>query len=193
MDTEGEARWFAAEKARYETSYLIATDPRGQSGFGRSEADWDHFRRPVAAAIHRSGAFLDVGCANGLLLESVVRWAAEAGHVLEPYGVDFSERLVDLARRRLPHLADRFFVGNALLWQPPHAFDFVRTELVYVPRQRRRDYIEHLLDCVVTDDGRLILCSYGSSRPEGERAELLLDQLTAWNHDVAGVADVVSP
>jgi hypothetical protein len=45
---------------------------------------------------------------------------------------DFSEKLAGLARERLPHWRERIFTGNALVWEPPARFDFVRTELVYV-------------------------------------------------------------
>jgi len=73
-------------------------------------------------------------------MESVVAWAAEDGNHIEPYGLDISEKLAGLARRRLPKWPDRIFVGNALTWQPPTRFDFVRTEMVYVPHARRREY-----------------------------------------------------
>jgi len=69
---------------------------------------------------------------------------------VEPYGLDLSPQLVALARRRLPHWADRIWQGNALYWTPPRRFDYVRTGLDYVPRNRRADYIEHLLNHVVT-------------------------------------------
>ena len=115
----------------------------------------------------RDGSFLDIGCANGLLMESVVQWAGKDGHCLEPYGLDISEKLAELARQRLPRWRDRILVGNALLWEPPKCFDFVRTEMVYVPNARRREYMERLLTRVVAPGGRLIVCSYGSSRPEG--------------------------
>ena len=83
---------------------------------------------------------------------------------IEPFGLDLSPAVADLARRRLPHWADRIFVGNALTWQPPRRFDFVRTELVYVPAQRQPAFIRRLLDDVVAPEGRLIVCGYGSPR-----------------------------
>lgn len=59
---------------------------------------------PIVEAIDRSGAFLDVGCANGLLMESVAPWSRFA---IEPYGVDFAPGLVELARSRLSRWAER--------------------------------------------------------------------------------------
>ena len=169
--TADEIRFFEDARASYETEYLAGTNPRAQSGFGRDEHDWERFRRPVVAPVTGDGTFLDIGCANGLLIESVVRWADEDGHHLEPYGVDLSPRLVALARQRLPRWRERVFAANALVWDPPRRCDYVRTELVYVPPGRRRDYVERLLATFVAPGGRLIVCAYGSSRLEGARAE----------------------
>lgn len=192
MLTSDEERYFHYEQALHEGKYLAGENPRQQSGFGRDEADWKRFRRAIVEPVTKSGSFLDIGCANGLLMESVVPWAGEAGLRLEPYGLDISERLAELARRRLPQWRDRIFVGNALIWNPPTRFDFVRTELVYVPSTRRRDYVERLLGYFVASGGRLIVCSYGSSRPEGARAEILIDEMGGWGIPIAGVYDTVS-
>jgi uncharacterized protein len=128
--------------------------PAGHSGDAQS---WEAGRRPIAEAVHRPGTFLDIGCANGLLMESVVRWAP---FPVEPYGLDYAPRLVAEARRRLPRWADRIFLGDARAWEPPQEFDFVRTELVYVREEERREYVERLLG-FVAPGGRLIVCGYG--------------------------------
>ena len=154
-------RWFAAMTEIFEGAYLAGENPRAQSGFGGDEGRWEAARRPIADAVDRDGTFLDIGCASGHLLECLVRWTP---HHIEPYGLDLSPQLADLARRRLPRLADRIYVGNALSWEPPRLFDFVRTELVYVPAARERQLIERLLGEVVAPRGRLILCGYGSPR-----------------------------
>lgn len=193
MLTNEEESYFLSEQALHERKYLVGKNAREQSGFGRSAADWERFRRAVVEPVTKSGSFLDIGCANGLLMESVVAWAGEAGHRLEPYGIDISQKLAELARRRVPQWRDRVFVGNALFWDPPMRFDFVRTELVYVPATRRREYVERLLEQVVTPGGRLIVCSYGSSRPEGARAEMLVDEIAGWGIPIAGLSDTVSP
>jgi hypothetical protein len=192
VDSGDDLAWFEREKLFHETKYLAGSNARAQSGFGRDEKDWERFRRPIAAAIHANGTFLDIGCASGLLMEDVQRWAAEDGHRIEPYGLDISDKLAAIARDRLPKWRDRIFVGNALDWDPPQRFDYARTELVYVPDHRRREYVERLLAEVVAPGGSLIVCSYGSSRPEGARAELLLEELAEWNVVVEGLHDVVS-
>jgi SAM-dependent methyltransferase len=151
--------WWPVEV--YEEGYLASDDPRRQSGFGGDEARWEAARRPIVEAIDRDGSFLDVGCANGYLLESIVRWSERR---IEPYGLDFSPRLVALARARLPHWAGRIFLGDVLEWEPPRRFDFVRTELVYAPEERRPELVGRLLGRVVEPGGRLIVCGYGSPR-----------------------------
>jgi SAM-dependent methyltransferase len=193
MLTQAEKDFFIREQTLHEAKYIAGTNPRQQSGFGRDARDWERFRRPVVAPIDRDGSFLDIGCANGLLMESVAAWAREAGHRVEPFGLEISEKLAELARRRLSQWRDRIFVGNALFWEPPARFDFVRTELGYVPPSRRREYAERLLERFVAPGGRLIICSYGSSRPEGDRAEPLVDEIRGWAVPVHSVDDVVSP
>jgi hypothetical protein len=97
------------------------------------------------------GDFLDVGCANGYLMESLARWSGAGPSPLEPYGLELSSELADLARRRLPHWADRIWTGNALGWTHPagRRFDYVRTGLEYVPPGRGPALVAHLLERVV--------------------------------------------
>jgi SAM-dependent methyltransferase len=141
----------------YERLYLAEADAYRGSGHSGDAESWEAVRRPIADAVHRPGTFLDVGCANGLLMESVARWAQ---FPVEPYGLDFAPQLAAEARRRLPGWADRIFVGDARTWEPPHGFDFVRTELVYVPEEERRALAERLLG-FVSPGGRLLVCGYG--------------------------------
>jgi SAM-dependent methyltransferase len=147
--------------AIFDAAYPAGDNPRAQSGFGGDEARWEAARRPIAEQIDRDGTFLDIGCANGYLMESVVRWT---DHDIEPYGVDLAPAVVELARQQRPRWASRIFLGNALTWQPPMRFGFVRTELVYVPQERQQAFVERLLRGVVAPGGRLIVCGYGSPR-----------------------------
>ena len=190
--TREEVSYFDEEQALHESKYLNGTNARSQSGFGRDEVDWRRYREVVLAPVVTDGSFLDVGCANGLLMESAVAWSAERGHRLEPFGLEISPQLAALARRRLPCWQDRIFVGNALEWEPPRKFDYVRTELVYVPPTRRRDLVAHLLARVVEPGGRLIVVSYGSSRPEGARAEIVVDEFRDGPFDIIRVDDTRS-
>jgi len=158
--------FFARMRHALEPSYLASDEPWKQSGFSGPEARWVALRRPVADCIDRDGSFLDVGCANGYLVECVLRWAAERGLAVDPWGLDLSPPLVTLAQRRLPHLADRFHVANAATWQPPRRFDFVRTELCYVPADDERAYLQHLLARYVGPGGALLVCNYAEDQPD---------------------------
>ena len=117
----------------------------------------------------RPGDFLDVGCANGYLLECCVKWTGERGIVIQPYGLDISRKLVQLARRRLPQVADHFFVGNAREWIPSLRFDYVRTELVYVPAEYEKSYVGHLLKSYLKLGGRLLVTNYTEDHPNPEK------------------------
>src|SRR6185436_16393758 len=100
---------------------------------------------------------LDVGCANGYLMESLERWGRQRGTAISVFGLDISPRLVALARRRLPHWADRIAIGNVMTWSPPRRFDVVHTGLDYVPPARRRELVERILGTFLSPRGRLVL------------------------------------
>jgi 2-polyprenyl-3-methyl-5-hydroxy-6-metoxy-1,4-benzoquinol methylase len=116
----------------------------------------------IVDGIDRHGTFLDAGCANGLLMESVREWAAERGHRIEPYGVDLAPGLVALARSRLPHWADRIETGNAIDYRPAdrRRFTFVHVLLDLVPVARRGDLLRHALEALVAPGGRLLASHY---------------------------------
>jgi len=157
-------RWFRASKELLETAYLAGAHPWQESGVGlhtpHSAHDWEVLRRPIADCLAVSGTFLDTGCANGYLLECVLRWARECGLRIDPYGLDFSEKLADLARRRLPQYADHIFVGNAWDWLPPRTFDAVNTALDYVPDELQEAFVQRLLERFVRPGGRLLIAEY---------------------------------
>jgi SAM-dependent methyltransferase len=182
IDEEG---WHVAVAQLIVPAYLSATTPWEQSGKSGDLAGWERGRRPVTAAVDRDGTFLDIGCANGFLMESVRRWGAEDGHDVEPYGLDISPELAKLARRRLPRWADRIFVGNARDWIPPRRFDFVRTGLDYAPPTRRRELVQHLLEDVVAPGGRLIIGVFNEEKDERRTEE----QVASWGFEIAGRLD----
>jgi hypothetical protein len=56
---------------------------------------WVQHRKFITEAIHHSGSILDIGCANGLLLHSLMEWSS---FDLIPYGIDNnSEALTGIA------------------------------------------------------------------------------------------------
>jgi hypothetical protein len=139
IDDEG---WHVAMADLTVPAYLAGDIRRGSGHTGTAE-DWEYSRSIVSELVDRdrSLTLLDIGCANGLLMESIARWCPN----VEPYGLEISPDLAARARQRLPHWATHIFIGNALGWQSPRRFDVVRTGLEYVPRRRRRELVMHLL------------------------------------------------
>jgi 2-polyprenyl-3-methyl-5-hydroxy-6-metoxy-1,4-benzoquinol methylase len=156
--------WFDRRREAVERSYLVGDNSYRQSGWASTPERWLRARRVISKAVLRSGTFLDIGCANGLLLECLVRWAHQEGVRLEPHGIDFSEALVGLARARLPAFAGNLAVANAYDWRPQRAFDYVHTLLEYVPETLQGEYLDRLLRQAVAEGGRLIVSSYSSRR-----------------------------
>lgn len=181
-----EADWYRENAAVIVPAYLEGDTPRAQSGSSGTAEDWQYKRGFLADAFDRSGTFLDVGCASGYLMETIVEWCQARGHTIEPYGFDISPELAALARRRLPRWADRIHVGNAMDWLPPQRFDFVRTGLEYVPPRRQRDLVERLLRDVVAPRGRLIVGVYSEERDETRPGPSEEQRVSEWGYHVSG-------
>lgn len=176
--------WFADNVRLLAPAYLRSGTAEGGSGFSGTPRQWRAKRENVLAGIDRPGTFLDLGCANGLLMESVHAWAAERGYAIEPYGVDLAPDLVAEARRRLPHWADRIAVGNALTWRPPDGrrFRYVHLLLDLVPTARRADLLRHALT-LAEQGGRLLVSHYLN---EGSTDRPVVPQLRALGFPSAG-------
>ncbi len=174
MNQEELAQWFDANKTLLETAYLNGQHPWQQSGVGlhsqRTAKDWETLHRPIADCIDRSGSFLDIGCANGYLLECMLHWVSERDLIIDPYGLDLSEKLIELAKDRLPHFAYHFYVGNAWHWTPPQTFDYVRTELVYVPTELHQQFVSLLLERYLHPNGWDLLIAEYRGRQQAEPA-----------------------
>ncbi|MCL5998965.1 MAG: class I SAM-dependent methyltransferase [Chloroflexi bacterium] len=189
--------WYTRLNAWLEPAYLAHDEPWKQSGMSGPADRWTALRKPVADCIDRAGSFLDIGCANGYLLECCLAWTAERGIKVVPYGLDLSARMIELAQKRLPEYTEHFFVGNALHWTPPQRFDFVRTELVYVPAEYEREYVERLRTHYLTPGGWLLIALYGEGASDPERGILagchptrhLLERLAELGIPVIGSRD----
>jgi hypothetical protein len=117
-------------------------------------------RRPIADAIEKSGSVLDIGCANGYLLESLQKWLEPKGIMIEPHGLDVSAALLEEAKRRVPDGA--FYHANVWGWKAPRKYDYVLTELVYVPEEYQQFYLGGLLREAIAESGRLVVSQYSS-------------------------------
>lgn len=196
-----EATWFEATEELLGDAYLAQSDPRAQSGKSGDEDEWRWSREllldalpldaPLDARPSGAGPFhvLDIGCANGYLMESIARWGKEREIEVEPYGLDISWRLANLARRRLPSYAERIHVGNVLDWQPPRRYDLVHTALDYVPPARRRQSLERIAREMLTPKGRIVLRAERVQRDVPD----LREQVTALGLEVGGVLERTHP
>lgn len=169
--------YFEAVRAATAEYYLAdPSNPYQQSGRSSGAQRWTETRQCIVQAVHRDGELLDVGCANGLLLESLIGWGAERGVAIRPHGIDFVPGLVELARERLARHAGTFEVANAFYWTPTRKFDFVRTNLDYVQPADWSEFIARQY-AAVGDGGRLIVCHYRNQDEERVDVHGLLTRL----------------
>jgi hypothetical protein len=158
---------FLERLAGLERAYLAEMDPARQSGFTGGAERWHAERSPILDALPGNGDILNIGCANGYLLECLMRWGVPRGITLVPFGLDCGAGLVRLARQRLPGYAHQFFIGNAWDWEPPHRFACVYSVPDCVPREYFGAYVRRVLSRFLERRGRLIIGAYGS-RTRGE-------------------------
>ncbi len=155
--------YYERVRALLEDSYVSADergDVFGGSGSSGDMARWEAKRRVIASAFDRSGTWLDIGCANGFLMETLTAWLAEKGHRVEPYGLDLSGRIAERARIRLPHWAARIWTGNVMEFEPPIRFDYVTALADSVPMEKRSALVARLARLYLKHGGRLILSCY---------------------------------
>jgi hypothetical protein len=148
--------------ASLEDAYLLETDPIKQSGFHGGADRWRIEREPLLDAVENDGDFLDIGCANGYLLECLVEWAKERNISLNPYGIDQGAKLIQLTKDRFPGLESHFHIANTWDWEPDRKYRYVYTLYDYVPESFLEPFIKRLLDKVVEPNGRLIVGAYNS-------------------------------
>jgi hypothetical protein len=69
-----DAAWYRENRVRLTAAYLSGDNPRAQSGHSGDQDHWTQARSLIGDGVDRDGAFLDIGCANGFLLECLVAW-----------------------------------------------------------------------------------------------------------------------
>lgn len=183
---------FECHLAALESRYLAESDPLLQSGYSGGAQRWRAERSVILDALSGGGELLDVGCANGYLLQCLIDWGAARGLALTPYGVDCSAGLIELARQRLPQFREHFFIANAWNWMPPRRFRYVYAVGDCVPRTYLERFIRDLLSHTVAPGGRLILGAYGS-RSRGEAPLPVHALLAEFGYTVEGTASAGTP
>jgi 2-polyprenyl-3-methyl-5-hydroxy-6-metoxy-1,4-benzoquinol methylase len=180
-------KWFEAMRRDFARSYLGSENPWRQSGWGSTPERWRLAREVILSAVEYSGAFLDVGCANGLLLECLMAWAKERDIAIEPHGIDLVPELIELARERLPAYAANFAAANAFTWKSSRRYDYVHLLLESAPPLHHREYLRRFFDTSVAPGGRLIVSNYGS-RSKNELPIDVAGYLGELGFEVAGSA-----
>ena len=180
-------KWFDSMRRDFKRWYLASDNPWRQSGWGSTPERWRLAREVILTAVEHSGTFLDIGCANGLLLESLVAWAGERGIMLEPHGIDLVPELVDLARKRFPAALPNLATANAFTWKPLRRYDYVHLLLEVAPPSRHREFIRRIFDSAIARRGRLIVSNYGS-RSKNEAPIDVAGYLSGLGFAVAGSA-----
>lgn len=141
--------------------YLAAGDgPRGSGSGSGAAGEWRAKRQHLAVPMDADGDWLDVGCANGHLLVTLPRWAAERGITITASGLELIPALAERARALHPALADRIWTGSVMRWAPPHRFRYVTALTETVPPDLLGQLVGRLLADFVEPGGRLILSSY---------------------------------
>jgi SAM-dependent methyltransferase len=179
--------WFETTRRDFKRWYLASNNPWRQSGWGSTPERWRLAREVILSAVEYSGTFLDIGCANGLLLESLIAWGNERGVDIEPHGIDLVPELIDLARQRIPAYAWNFVTANSFTWRPIRRYDYVHLLLESAPPSRHREYLRRVLDSAVARGGRLIVSNYGS-RSKNESPIDVSGYLSGLGFAVAGSA-----
>lgn len=179
-----EVQWYDMRKAATAEAYLSRDNPRAQTGHGGNEARWRYTRvMMILEALHKDGSFLDIGCANGYLIECLHKWVSGSGLKIEFYGVDISAELVAFAKKRLPHWSDRLFAANAVEWTPNPKFDIVHAhEISYAPEHHERGFLNHLINDYLNPGGRLIVGPWAVGRDSMD----LEEKLASWNIEPTG-------
>jgi len=159
--------FFVKGEAEFRASYLSEPqNPYRMSGRSSGKERWEETRRCLCEAIDQDGDFLDVGCANGLLLETLREWSP---YELTPHGIDFVAELIPYARARHPGFEPNFHVANVWDWEPSRRYTHVRTNLEYIPEPDWPEYLRR----VASWGDRLIVCHYrNANEPVVEVAEV---------------------
>lgn len=170
-----EDEWYQINKSATAEVYTSRREPHQQCGHTGTEETWVYSRiMPLLEILYKSGSFIDIGCANGYICESLYKWTKNSSIDIEYYGMDICEELIAIAKERQPNFTDNYYVGNVLDWVPPIKFDYVRTyTLDALPQYRQKELIDNLYTNYLKSKGRLIIGSYTEAADADTVSELV--------------------
>ena len=149
------------EQIRYRKKYLVHADEFKRSGWSGTSRMWRKAREIILEAVEEDGFFLDVGCANGILVRDLRKWAKETKGVnLIPYGIDFIEELLLESKIKNSGFEENFKVTDMMDFNPRKKFTFIRTEF-YGPHNNFKIFIKKYIN-MLAPNGRLIFTFYDS-------------------------------
>jgi hypothetical protein len=131
--------------------------------------EWEAKRRFIARAIPGGGMILDIGCAGGLFLWSLMEWT---GYKLDPYGVDIVPEYIEAAKALFPNKADHFAVlgtkdlGRIAEVGLPSKYDYVYCSVL--GPEPNLEVVEQSLNLA---SKRVIFGFYGRNNPEDTAIE----------------------
>ncbi len=144
-----------------ERAYLACgAGPRGSGSGSADDGLWRAKRQHLVVPMDGDGHWLDIGCANGHLMATLPRWAAESRVEIMAHGLELIPSLADLARRLHPPLADRIHTGSVMTWNPPRRYGYLTVLDDAVPPDRLGTLVERCRTALVEPGGRLIVSSY---------------------------------
>lgn len=157
-----EKEWYQINMQATTKAYTSRKEPHQQCGHSGTEETWMYSRiKPLLEILNKSGSFIDIGCANGYICESLYKWTKNSPIDIEYYGMDICDELINIAKERQPIFVDNYYTGNVVDWIPPVKFDYVRAyTLNTLPKYRRKELIDNLYVNYLKSKGRLILGSY---------------------------------
>jgi len=166
--------WYELNNKYFTKMYLSSDNPRAQGGHSGDELHYIYSQLPTIEAIYKNGTFCDIGCATGHLMEMLYKWGNAIGFDLQMYGLDFSEEMIEVAKKRLPEWHDRFFVGNAFYWNPEHKFNYILV-CAQVPADDKRKFYKQLLENYLADGGRMIIAPYWYDNEDTKEAQIIYE------------------
>jgi len=126
----------------------------GSAQFPRDNGTEQH-KRAIAFSRER-GLALDVGCgSSGRLIDLLL------DERFTPEGLDVSQEMIELARRRHPHLT--FYHEDVCEWVVPHAYDFITAwdSIWHVPLDAQESVLLKLVKSL--NPGGVIIFSMGGT------------------------------
>ncbi len=129
-----------------------------------------------ASLIKNNKKILDVGCGCGTKSKYLI------GKGLDVTGIDFSEKLIEIAKREVPcakfHLLDMKDVSNLGI-----KFDgiFAQASLLHIPKKDTSAVLKGLLSCLVP--GGYLYVTVKGMKPNGKEEEVLKENDYGYDYE----------